>query len=305
VSCVLPRFAVVDGSDRVAIGPMTTRLLSHFIAILVVLVSTCAVAAPVVGTVTKVEKQAQIGSTTAVVGTPVHMKDKIRTGRNARLEVTFSDDTTLTVGENALMVVDRYVFDPGASTGVLALNASRGAMRFATGKLGKMKNKDITVATPGAALAVRGTVFWAGLIDLQYGVLLLSKTGRVDVGNSGGEVTLSAPGQGTDLPPALCDEDTDYKCVTSDDRPTDLARCCDEDTDCKCFTSDNRPTDRACCCEAAPEDPYTWSEAKVARALASTSFGLAAGSGVTTAVATAVAVGAAIVIIQKPKPSSP
>ena len=179
------------------------QLLSQFVAILVVFVSTCAAAAPVVGTVTKVEKQAQIGSTTAVVGTPVHMKDKIRTGRNARLQVTFSDDTTLTLGEDALVVVDRYVFDPDASTGILALNASRGAMRFATGKLGKMQNKDITVATPGAALAVRGTVFWAGLIDLQYGVLLLSKTGRVDVANSGGEVTLSAPGQGTDIPPAF------------------------------------------------------------------------------------------------------
>ena len=96
------------------------QLLYRFVTILVVFVSTCAAAAPVVGTVTRVEKQAQIGSATAVVGTPVHMKDEIRTGRNARLEVTFSDDTTLTVGEDALMVVDRYVFDPDASTGAVS-----------------------------------------------------------------------------------------------------------------------------------------------------------------------------------------
>ncbi len=282
------------------------QLLSRFVAILVVFVSTCAAAAPVVGTVTKVEKQAQIGSTTAVVGTPVHMKDKIRTGRNARLQVTFSDDTTLTLGEDALVVVDRYVFDPDASTGILALNVSRGALRFATGKLGKMKNKDITVATPGAALAVRGTEFWAGLIDLQYGVLLLSKTGRVDVSNSGGEVTLSAPGQGTDIPPAL-NENTGCKCVTSDNRPTDLARCCDnrpENTGCKCVTSDNRPTDRACCCEAAPGDPYIWPEAKVASALASTSFGLAAASSVSVA-AFAATVAATVAISDAARPASP
>lgn len=242
------------------------QLLSRFVTILVVFVSTCAAAAPVVGTVTKVEKQAQIGSTTAVVGTPVHMKDEIRTGRNARLEVTFSDDTTLTVGEDALMVVDRYVFDPDASTGVLALNASRGAMRFATGKLGKMKNKDITVVTRSAALAVRGTVFWAGLIDLQYGVLLLSKTGRVDVGNSDGEVTLSAPGQGTDIPPSLKDD-------------------------------------------SAPGDPYIWPEEKVARALAGTSFGLAAASGASTAAAAAAAAAAAVAVAvavsKDPDPASP
>ena len=242
------------------------QLLSRFVTILVVFVSTCAAAAPVVGTVTKVEKQAQIGSTTAVVGTPVHMKDEIRTGRNARLQVTFSDDTTLTLGEDALVVVDRYVFDPNASTGVLALNASRGAMRFATGKLGKMQNKDITVTTPHAALAVRGTVFWAGLIDLQYGVLLLSKTGSVDVSNSVGAVTLSAPGQGTDIPPPLKD---DY----------------------------------------APGDPYFWPEEKVARALAGTSFGLAAAgsaAGAAAAAAAAAAVVAATTAIsQDPDPASP
>ena len=117
--------------------------------------------------------------------------------------MTFSDDTTLTVGDDARVVIDRYVFDPNASTGVLALNTARGALRFATGKLSKMQNKDITVTTPVAALAVRGTAFWVGVLDLQYGVLLLSKTGRVDVGNSDGEVTLSAPGQGTDIPPAF------------------------------------------------------------------------------------------------------
>jgi hypothetical protein len=181
-------------------------------------------------------------------------------------------------------------------------------MRFATGKLGKMQNKDITVATPGAALAVRGTVFWAGLIDLQYGVLLLSKTGRVDVANSGGEVTLSAPGQGTDLPPALCDEDTDYKCVTSDNQPTDLDRCCDnrpENAGCKCVTSDNRPTDRACCCEAAPGDPYIWPEAKVASALASTSFGLAALSSSISAAAFAATVAATVAISDAARQVSP
>ena len=237
------------------------QLLSHFIAILIIFVSTCSAAAPVVGTVTKVEKQAQIGSTTAVVGTPVHMNDEIRTGRNARLQVTFSDETLLTVGEDARVVIDSYVFDPGASTGVMALNASRGAIRFATGRLSKMQNKDIKVTTPAAALAVRGTEFWVGLLDLQYGVLLLSKTGRVDVGNSDGEVTLSAPGQGTDIPPALKDE-------------------------------------------YAPGDPYTWPADKVARALASTSFGLALAPSAPAAAAAAAAA-AAVAISAAAQPVSP
>jgi hypothetical protein len=88
----------------------------------------------------------------------------------------------------------------------MSLNRSRGAIRFATGRLSKRQNKDIRVTTPAAALAVRGTEIWVGIVDLQYGAPLLSETGRVDVSNSDGEVSLSEPGPGTDLPPSLKDE---------------------------------------------------------------------------------------------------
>ena len=138
--------------------------LLRFLAILLCLVSTFsarAAAAPAVGTVTKVQNQAQIGTTTAVVGTPVHMSDELRTGPNARLEVTFRDDSVLTLGEMAKVVVDRYVFNPEAGTGELALTTTRAAFRFTTGKINQLREKSITVTTPVAALAVRGTDFWA------------------------------------------------------------------------------------------------------------------------------------------------
>jgi len=61
-----------------------------------------------------------------------------------------------------------------------------------------MQEKKVLVNTPSAALAVRGTHFWAGPIDGQYGVLL--EQGRLNVSNQGGAVTLSRPGQGTDIP---------------------------------------------------------------------------------------------------------
>ncbi len=58
-----------------------------------------------VGLVNKVENQAQLisvaGATTALVGTAVHMKDELRTGAGARLQVIFRDDTVLTLGEHA------------------------------------------------------------------------------------------------------------------------------------------------------------------------------------------------------------
>ena len=58
-------------------------------------------AAQTVGMVTKVQNQAQVGGQAAVVGSLVGLNDTLQTGANARLQVTFRDNTNLTLGENA------------------------------------------------------------------------------------------------------------------------------------------------------------------------------------------------------------
>jgi hypothetical protein len=161
--------------------------------------SSSATAASSVGMVTKVTNQARVGGETAVVGTLVHMNDTLTTGPEARLLVTFRDKTELTLGENASVLVDRYVFDPDAGIGEATLNVTRGAFRFTTGALKEMRDKNIKVTTHVAALAVRGTDFWAGPIDGQYGVLLLDKS-RLSVANEEGAVMLADAGMGTDIP---------------------------------------------------------------------------------------------------------
>jgi hypothetical protein len=174
-------------------------LLSFPALILLVFYSTLgARAESAVGAVSKVQNAAQIGTTTATVGAPVHMNDRLRTGAHARLEVTFNDNSSLTLGENANVVIDRYVFNPNKSSAQVVLNATQGAFRFAGGKIEQMSQKSIVVNTPNAALAVRGTHFWAGPIDGKYGVLLLN--GKLRVSNRAGAVTLARPGIGTDIP---------------------------------------------------------------------------------------------------------
>ena len=183
-------------------GMMRSALQSLLALVAVILLVFCSAlgarAESAVGHVSKVQNTAQIGAATAVAGTPVHMNDRLRTGGNARLEVTFNDNSTLTLGENANVVVDRYVFDPNKSSAQVVLNATHGAFRFAGGKIEQMNQKNIVVNTPNAALAVRGTHFWAGPIDGKYGVLLLS--GKVGVKNRAGSVVLDKAGMGTDIP---------------------------------------------------------------------------------------------------------
>jgi hypothetical protein len=154
-----------------------------------------------VGVVDKVENEAKIVSAgnvvTAAAGVAVHLRDELKTGPEGRLKLTFRDGSELTLGEKASVVIDRYVYDPDRDLGETVLQATRGAFRFASGRIKQLTHNKIAVSTPMADIGVRGTEFWGGALDGQYGVLLLD--GEVVVSNQAGSVILSAQGQGTDI----------------------------------------------------------------------------------------------------------
>src|SRR5262249_19810481 len=179
--------------------------LAIAIAIVTIFVSNGATVAPAVdgrtvGMATNVVSPAQVDSEPAVVGTLAHMNDELSTGAKARLQVSFRDSTQLTLGENAKVVVDRFVFDPDAGTGQAIIKTGVGAFRMATGKISELENKKISVSTPFATIGVRGTDFWWGPIDGRFGVLLLSQS-KVEVSNEAGSVLIDKAGYGTDIDP--------------------------------------------------------------------------------------------------------
>lgn len=124
------------------------------------------------------------------VGNPVFRNEILHTGAQARAELRLSDATALVMGENAEVRLDEFVYDGDGSA---TINLVTGALRFvssAKGHPGKL-----TIKTPVATIGIRGTDFWAGPIDGVYGVLLL--TGKVEVSNAAGTVTLDTPRTGT------------------------------------------------------------------------------------------------------------
>ena len=181
--------------------PSLLRLLTFLVTMLAPLAAFATDEPAPVGFVDKVENEAKVvsgdGGATAIIGTPVHMKDELRTGAEGRLQVTFRDNTVLTLGEKASVVIDRYVYAPDRDVGETVLQATKGAFRFASGRIKGLKQSNIAVSTPVADIAVRGTEFWGGPMDQKYGVLLLE--GEVTVSNQAGSATLSTPGQGTDI----------------------------------------------------------------------------------------------------------
>lgn len=128
------------------------------------------------------------------VGASVFMEEVLATGTAARLEVGFLDTTKLTLGEKAKIRIDSFVYG-GGQTRVLKV-AAVGALRFISGR-GKPRESQVIVRTPVVSIGIRGTDFWTGPIDGQFGVLLLE--GAVSVSNSAGAVVLDQPGEGTNI----------------------------------------------------------------------------------------------------------
>ena len=125
---------------------------------------------------------------------PIRFEQTVATEKDARLQLLFLDDTTLTLGENAKVRIDRFVYAPRTARTSIRF-AAVGAFRFVSGAKGG--DSDVAIVTPVATIGVRGTDFWAGPIDGAYGVLLLE--GAVDVANGAGSATLDEPGEGVNI----------------------------------------------------------------------------------------------------------
>jgi hypothetical protein len=180
---------------------MSHRLIVIAVMLLAGLVGRPAMAQEVVGAVTRIQGEASgtRGTATRVLGltTSVFLNEVISTGEAARLEVTFADNTRLTLGEKAKLTLESYVFNPAARRGTIRLGVV-GAFRFLSGQVSKLAISDVSVTTGVANIGIRGTEFWAGPIDNQaLGVFLIE--GAVSVSNAAGEQILSRPGQGTNI----------------------------------------------------------------------------------------------------------
>jgi hypothetical protein len=160
-----------------------------------------AAAQEAIGTVSRIQGDASgtRGTATQPLGADasVYPNEVVTTGDDTRLEITFKDNTRLTLGEKVKLALDTYIYNRAAGVGTIKFEVA-GAFRFVSGRLSKLAKSTVTVGTPAANIGIRGTDFWAGPIDNQVlGVLLL--VGAVDVSNAAGTQTLNRRGQGTNI----------------------------------------------------------------------------------------------------------
>jgi len=122
-------------------------------------------------------------------GAAVLFEDELRTAPQGRLLVALDDGTNLTLGSDAALRIDTFVYDPEESKGSLALSVLEGAFLFVGGAVEDVAASEVTVVTPVATIGIRGTTVWGGPLEDGYGILVLD--GAVTVTTDGGSVTIT------------------------------------------------------------------------------------------------------------------
>jgi ferric-dicitrate binding protein FerR (iron transport regulator) len=118
---------------------------------------------------------------------PVFLSEEVATGVASRLGMRLGRDTTVRLGEQARLKIDRFLVDAG------------GEMTLRSGPLlfdGQPRRAGVQIRSPFALIAVRGTRFFAGPSNDRFGVFVVR--GSVAVTSAGRQVILRE-GEGTDI----------------------------------------------------------------------------------------------------------
>lgn len=90
------------------------------------------------------------------VGIDVQANEQITTKGQDRAHLVFLDGTSISVGPNSSLAIDKFVYDPDSKKGELSLNAAKGVFRLVGGNLSK--GNEVVVQTPSASIGIRGGI---------------------------------------------------------------------------------------------------------------------------------------------------
>ena len=90
-------------------------------------------------------------------GDRIFLGDRISTGKASRMQIMLMDKTTFTIGPNASMVIDDFIYDPKSGGGKMTARVLKGAFRYVSGTIAKRSPSRVTIKLPVATVGIRGT----------------------------------------------------------------------------------------------------------------------------------------------------
>lgn len=101
----------------------------------------------------------------AVVGMAIRQSDRLVTGADGTVGVTFADNSLLSVGPNSTLAVDKFSFNASTHEGQFDASLQRGTLAVISGKMVKQSPDAMRIRTPSSILGVRGTEFVVKVAD--------------------------------------------------------------------------------------------------------------------------------------------
>ena len=95
----------------------------------------------------------------AILRARIGLGDQVQTANASMLQILLLDRSNFTVGANARVTIDRFVYDPQRSASAVGASVARGAFRFISGRSIHNMPGQTAITTPVASIGVRGTIF--------------------------------------------------------------------------------------------------------------------------------------------------
>ena len=137
----------------------------------------------------------------AGIGDPIYLDDEIVTGPDTSLQILLKDQTVFSIGPNAVLVFDEFIYDPsGGSENSLTASVKKGAFKFISGKISKKNPEAMKLKLPNATASIRGTTV-AGRVQENGDADVILLSGAISVTNiiNPIPVDIIQPGWGTSI----------------------------------------------------------------------------------------------------------
>ncbi|MDH3393003.1 MAG: FecR domain-containing protein, partial [Desulfobulbaceae bacterium] len=194
---------------------MQNRLTTQLLILLITITFTC-VASPAlslpqndpIGTVVAVRGvvnaiSADGQSRRLSIKAPVFGADSLETGKRGRIQLLFSDNTIMSLGQNTQMKIAEYRWsETAAKDAAMKTQVKEGTFRVLGGAITKAAPENFTTETPSATIGIRGSSYAGKVTKENLTVVLLGGKG-VNIFNSAGLVPLTKVGFGTVVTPGM------------------------------------------------------------------------------------------------------
>jgi len=127
---------------------------------------------------------------------PLFRGDVIKTGERGRIQLTFPDNTVISLGRNSEMLLEEYKFDAQAEQGAVVTEVREGVFRIVGGAITRIAPENFQTRTATATIGIRGSFFAGRISGTTLTVAFLGGKG-ITVTNDKGSVLITKPSFGT------------------------------------------------------------------------------------------------------------